>query len=325
MSDEIVKPGAIVRTELEARVEDTQSVALVASYFGSLQSERSRTTARESLRRAARAAMGVLTEKTRIEPESIPWTRLGLDELNALRQRLAEFYPPSTANMTLGAVRGLYRIAYLKGWIDERQREAALAVKNVRGSRLRRGGQVSPADYARFIATLDELPSVHGGTMMRAALAVCVGGGLRRDEVCRITVSAYDATTRVLRVLGKGNKERKVVVDDDMREPLEAWLSLRSTLNPPHDAMFCAPVNYLLPLRPKTFWKVLRRTADACGIEFTGPHDLRRTFASRALDEFDLLEVQKMMGHANPSTTALYDHRDETTLEAKRRRTKIIR
>jgi integrase len=55
----------------------------------------------------------------------------------------------------------------------------------------------------------------------------------------------------------------------------------------------------------------------------TGPHDFRRTFAT-TLDKFDLRQVQVLMGHESPETTARYDKRDLETLHEKARNTKVI-
>ena len=72
-------------------------------------------------------------------------------------------------------------------------------------------------------------------------------------------------------------------------------------------------------------WALLRELCEKAGVEPFTPHDARRSYASRLLENgFDLAEVQKLMHHESPETTARYDHRERTKLDAKRRSTVLF-
>jgi integrase/recombinase XerD len=141
-----------------------------------------------------------------------------------------------------------------------------------------------------------------------------------------------------LRVIGKGNRERPMPVDEQMQDAIGVWLEERGALAPSHGGLFCSPHRPDWTLSPWSFWSLVRDAAHAafgssercakgcpCLEIVTGPHDFRRTFATRLLDRgFDIRQVQVLMGHASPETTALYDKRDLNALFERRRKTRII-
>src|SRR5262249_26264951 len=138
--------------------------------------------------------------------------------------------------------------------------------------------------------------------------------GLRREEIVNLDVDHY--YTGRLRVLGKGDKERVVYVDNGSRDALEAWIRVRGR----------EPGPLFLPIRGRTI--IMRRMnaqsvydrldwiATRASVKQFSPHDLRRSLISTLLDQgADLAAVQRLAGHASPTTTAKYDRRDEKVLE----------
>lgn len=290
---------------------------LVRSYIGTLQSRHSARTVGESLARAARL-LGAE------RPQDVAWTRLGLDDLNALRALLAGRYAPATANLTLSAVRQLLKVAHVLGLTSSQQRAMLDFVKPVVGVRLDRGRSLSRDEELLLRRAARQLEG-HAGIMFDALIGTCIGAGLRREEACRMSVRAYDQPARTLRVLGKGNKERELGVDQDMRRTLGRWLVLRGQLAPAHEALFCSPSDADRPLSTWSLWSVVRDLATETGVALSGPHDFRRTFATRLLEAgFDLREVQRMMGHANVTTTGRYDKRSAEELLERRREARIL-
>ena len=338
------EPSGGVDEATHARGEAPAGDALVATYVGALQSPRSRGTMEESLRRVARLVPGTqgpgdLAALFLALPEDRT-----LDALGAMRRALAEKYPPSTANLSLSALRGMLRVAYLKGQITDRQWAAAQATKNVKGSRLTRGAALSPKDERALRAELRQLPS-YQGVMLDAAVGLSIGAGLRRDETCKLALGAVGADR--LQVLGKGNVERRPPVDEAMRELLDAWLARRSLLQVEHEGLFVGLVERDRLLSPWSYHHAVREAAHQafgnmrvatagagsgrcpsacrCRKVLSGPHDFRRTFATRLLEAgFDLREVQRLMGHKSVATTQIYDKRSEDALYERRRKIVLI-
>jgi integrase/recombinase XerD len=224
--------------------------------------------------------------------------------------------------MTLSALRQILRIAFVLGHVDERMHATAKSLKSIKGSRLDRGRALTLDEELAILAYLRALPG-YRGIMLPSAVVVSIGGGLRREELCRLAVGADVGTS--LRVLGKGNKERAVTLDVDTRAALDVWKKRRPLLNVEHQALFCCPEQPDRPLTKWAWWQAMRAAADAVGVQFSGPHDFRRTCATRLLEQgLDLFEVQDLLGHSDPSTTKKYDKRVAEALHRKRANMRIV-
>lgn len=185
-----------------------------------------------------------------------------------------------------------------------------------------------------------ELPGSYG-TMLRALFAAALGGGLRREELSTLKVSSFRPQEGLV-VRGKGDKERLQPLPEWAREALVRWVDARGKLGLKSESLFVlfSPSGGVhdAPLSPREVWRLIKRTRDDAGVDFFTPHDMRRTFCSNMLNVHPLSTVQRLMGHASPTTTALYDRRDdsvgaaavETTLskwapEEKKERVKCFR
>lgn len=304
----------VVSTGPSSVAVDATAAELVESYLRTLQSEKSRTTIEESFRRLARVATGGKSNDYR----SIPWHRFDFDSLHGLHEGLGLAYTPTTANLTFTALRQMLRVGFLRGKVSQELLLTAQSIKAVKGFRLPKGRALTVEESNRFWSTCRGLPEPDR-IMWCAATAVLLGAGARREEVCVLPVSGYVATTNELRIIGKGNKERAVPVDDSMRTLIEAWISTRSDLDVPHKYLFLS-TKTRKPLSVWTLWFNIKGLAARAGCRDIAPHDFRRTFASRLLEAgFDLAEVQRLMGHSAISTTARYDKRLDKQLHDKRR------
>jgi len=143
----------------------------------------------------------------------------------------------------------------------------------------------------------------------KACFALMYACGLRSGEVAALEVSAIDKANLLLRVIGKGNKERCVPLPEPVLDDLrKLWLTHR---NP----------RWLFPNRTNSgpvARDTLRRTfADVArldGISRATAHCLRHSYATRLLENrVDTRVVQILLGHANIATTALYTHLTEPT------------
>ncbi len=153
----------------------------------------------------------------------------------------------------------------------------------------------------------------------RAMLELAYGAGLRVGEWISVRVGDLLLDEGVVRVLGKGNKERLVPVG--RRATGAAALYLRE-LRPRLEKGKGAGVLFLnargQPLSRMGAWKILRKYVTLAGItKPVTPHTLRHSFATHLLEGgADLRSVQEMLGHADISTTQIYTHIDREYLRS---------
>jgi integrase/recombinase XerC len=145
----------------------------------------------------------------------------------------------------------------------------------------------------------------------RLALELLYATGIRVSELCGIDVDDVDRSRRVVRVLGKGNKERTVPYGVPAETALDAWL----TRGRPSWAVPGSGAALLLGARggrvdPRAIRTVVhRRLADVPGAPDLGPHGLRHSAATHLLEGgADLRTVQELLGHATLATTQIYTH-----------------
>jgi integrase/recombinase XerD len=145
----------------------------------------------------------------------------------------------------------------------------------------------------------------------RALVELLYGAGLRVSEAVALDKSGVDLDGRLVRVVGKGGKERIVPVGRQAVESLRRYLARGR----PHLDRRHRPELFLNakggPLTRAGAFLILRRLAGAAGLEpeRIHPHLLRHSFATHLLEGgADLRSVQEMLGHADLGTTELYTH-----------------
>jgi len=142
----------------------------------------------------------------------------------------------------------------------------------------------------------------------RAILELLYSSGLRVSEVSAIKLTQIDLADSVLKVLGKGKKERIVPVGSKAIAALKDYLSYREELKPKSDFLFLN--NRGKKLSSRSIGRIVKKLALLCGIpKDVSPHVLRHTFATHMLGSgADLRVIQEMLGHSNLSTTQKYTH-----------------
>jgi integrase/recombinase XerC len=149
------------------------------------------------------------------------------------------------------------------------------------------------------------------GLRDRAALELLYASGVRVGELVGLDVDDYDRERRVVRVLGKGRKERTVPVGLPAARALDDWLLRgRAGLRGPHSgaALFLGSRGRRWDQRAVRRL-VHERIADVAGAPDVGPHGLRHTAATHLLEGgADLRSVQELLGHATLATTQIYTH-----------------
>ncbi len=169
------------------------------------------------------------------------------------------------------------------------------------------------------IESLLAAPSVDDplGWRDRALLEIGYGAGLRVSELVGLRDSDIWFDQALLRVIGKGNKERLVPIG---RRALGAAAVYGREIRPTLDKGW-SQGRFLLnrrgtPLSRVGAWGIIKRSAKRAGIgKRVTPHTLRHTFATHLLERgADLRAVQEMLGHADLSTTQIYTHVDREYL-----------
>jgi integrase/recombinase XerC len=142
------------------------------------------------------------------------------------------------------------------------------------------------------------------------AVELLYGTGMRVSELCGLDLGDVDAARRVLRVLGKGGRERSVPYGIPAQRALDDWLRYgRPQLARPTggDALLVGARGGRL--NPTVVRRLVAQHARAAGLPRTGPHALRHTAATHLLEGgADLRAVQELLGHASLATTQIYTH-----------------
>ena len=149
------------------------------------------------------------------------------------------------------------------------------------------------------------------GLRDRAMLELLYATGLRVSELCRLPLAAVEREMGVLRVTGKGNKQRMVPFGEAAGQALDQYLgNARSRLLKGRASRYLFVTARGGAMTRQSFWKLLRGYGLKVGIKRTlTPHVIRHSFATHLVEGgADLRSVQIMLGHADISTTQIYTH-----------------
>jgi len=207
------------------------------------------------------------------------------------------------------------RLACLRSFFRYTTRESITDSNPAQALRTPRTGRKLP----HFLTTeqtaqLLETPPANDpmGLRDRAILETMYSAGLRVAELVALNVSGWDREANILRVMGKGRKERIAAVGRYAAAALERWLDVR-TVSPgatpaDKDALFLNRFGERLTTR--SIGRMLEKHLIVTGLNrLTTPHTLRHSFATHLLDGgADLRAVQELLGHKSLTTTQIYTH-----------------
>ena len=145
----------------------------------------------------------------------------------------------------------------------------------------------------------------------KAMLELMYGTGLRVSEIVNLSVNDIDLTNCVIRIMGKGSKERIVPLGEYSIYYLNLYLDRRREMlkdNKPCDKLFLN--NHGLGMTRQGFFKNLKQLLVSKGLNpDVSPHTLRHSFATHLLNHgADLRSIQEMLGHSDIATTKIYTH-----------------
>lgn len=235
-------------------------------------------------------------------------------------------------------------ITVLRGWLAARMRQGAARTSQARRAAAARTftawahrAGLAPADPGAQLASPRahrDLPTVlradqaaslveiaaddAEGLRDRAVLELLYATGVRVSELCGLDRADLDEGRRVVRVFGKGAKERAVPYGLPAQRALDDWLrhgrpALATTAG--GDALFLGVKGGRL--QQTVVRRIVLAAARAAGLPHTSPHDLRHSAATHLLDGgADLRAVQDLLGHASLSSTQIYTHVSTERLRA---------
>jgi integrase/recombinase XerC len=138
----------------------------------------------------------------------------------------------------------------------------------------------------------------------RAIMELLYASGVRRAEVAAIELKNVNLRERTIRVMGKGRKERIVLINKTTVQAIQAYLQVRPRTN--DDALFVGRSGKRLT--PKHIWRIFRDIYKIANLDYhASPHTLRHSFATHLVENgVDLETVRELLGHESLATTGVY-------------------
>jgi integrase/recombinase XerD len=145
----------------------------------------------------------------------------------------------------------------------------------------------------------------------RAMLEVLYATGVRVSELINLQMSQINLNQGVLRIVGKGDRERLIPLGDEAQDWVREFIA-----GPRIEILLERQTDYLFPTRRgdrmtrQAFWHIIKRYARKAGVaKKLSPHTVRHAFATHLLNNgADLRVVQLLLGHSDVSTTQIYTH-----------------
>ena len=221
---------------------------------------------------------------------------------------------PRSRARALSALRRMLAFASARGELEHDPMEGILGPRvSATLPRL-----IRPDETAALVEAVDVTTPL--GLRDRAMVELLYGAGLRVSELVGLSISALDARAGLLRVVGKGSKERVVPVGEEALKAIEAYMKDgRPAIlgQRPDRSRGLFLTRRADRMTRQNFFLLLRKLARRAGIpqDRVSPHVLRHAFATDLLEGgADLRSIQAMLGHSDLSTTQIYTHVDRRRL-----------
>ena len=250
--------------------------------------------------------------------EEIDWHLLQPEHVIALVAALREDgYAPNTSSLYVNAVRGVMNEAWRMSLISQDHLLKMRSVKPAPGTRLGQGRNLRRTLIREMldVCAADPRPQ---GLRDAAVIGLLYGSGMRKSESVNLDLAQIDFEERSLRVIGKGNKELVKYAPDWAFAKLQAWLEFRREQLKEGEQDDTFLFNRIRRgshitrerITKHAIYYIARQRGEQVGVKIM-PHDFRRSFITRVIEEHDLSIAQKLAHHTNIQTTASYDVRDD--------------
>ncbi|WP_278406645.1 site-specific integrase [Pseudomonas rhodesiae] len=253
-----------------------------------------------------------------INLEEIDWHLLQPEHVIALVAALREDgYAPNTSSLYVNAVRGVMNEAWRMSLITQEHLLKMRTVKASAGTRLGQGRNLRRTLIREMMEACAADPRPQG-LRDAAVIGILYGSGMRKSESVNLDLAQIDFAERSLRVIGKGNKELVKYAPDWAFAKLQAWLAFRREQlkeGEEDDSFLFNRIRRGSHITRERITKhaiyyIARQRGEQVGVKIM-PHDFRRSFITRVIEEHDLSIAQKLAHHTNIQTTASYDVRDD--------------
>lgn len=253
-----------------------------------------------------------------INLEDIDWHLLQPEHVMALVAALREEgYAPNTSSLYVNAVRGVMNEAWRMSLISQDHLLKMRSVKAMAGTRLSQGRNLRRTLIRELmeVCAADPRPQ---GLRDAAVIGILYGSGMRKSESVNIELGQVNFDERSLQVTGKGNKQLIKYAPAWAFAKLEAWLAFRRSQLKPGEQDDRFLFNRIRRgshitrerITKHAIYYIARQRGEQVGVKIM-PHDFRRSFITRVIEEYDLSIAQKLAHHTNIQTTANYDVRDD--------------
>ncbi|KFF64448.1 tyrosine-type recombinase/integrase [Pectobacterium brasiliense] len=249
------------------------------------------------------------------DADNYPWEQLNYAAVAKVRAALLDDgYAVSSVNMALSALRGVAQTAFNLNCLDPETLVRIRSVKRVSGDIQRKGRALDRQEVRALIQAAKQHHQPQRRCRDTAIVLTLCGTGLRAGELVKLERRDYDNGILTVRQ-GKGRKYREIHVADAVDKAICAWMKVSA--GGADSALFSRiQRNGKVASQPLTTTGVtgiLKQLQQASGIARFTPHDMRRTFITRLLEQgVDINTVRQLAGHSDISTTTRYDCRGES-------------
>jgi integrase/recombinase XerC len=208
-------------------------------------------------------------------------------------------------NRRISAVKSFYRFLLRKGWVNTNP--AALLVAPKIAKRL--PVYVEKKDMETLFSYVS-FPDDWKGRVEKMIFMLFYATGMRLSELTGLKEEQVDMSRRQLKILGKGNKERFIPMEESLYQALTEYRQEKKTLLPELESVYLLVQENGKPLQPRYVQTVIKKYLEmVTTIEKKSPHVLRHSFATHLMNNgADLNAVKALLGHSSLAATQVYTH-----------------
>lgn len=238
-------------------------------------------------------------------PKTAPFLKLGASTVSDVRRFVMELmgprkYAASSVRRKIAALRSFYALQKREGRrVDNPAADVPPPKAAKRLPQVMSESEVSKLLRTR-VAGKDDTQRLRNAAIMELLYA----SGIRRAELVGLNLSDVDCERRVMRVVGKGNKQRMVFINEAAAAAINAYVGVRPRSS--DEALFLSKRKTRLSHRQA--WVIFREFAVLSGlVKHVTPHVMRHSFATHLLENgADIMTIKELLGHESLSTTQIY-------------------